>query len=118
MINVITTSRYKIHKQSLLKFAEKLLVESGVDFDMVLNIAFIGRRKMKEIALLYKHENVALPVLAFPYKETSSDIEKEKLFGEVVLCYPQVVLLAAERGKTLDDMINKLLAHGISNLLK
>jgi ssRNA-specific RNase YbeY (16S rRNA maturation enzyme) len=82
----------------------------------VLNIVFIGRRKMREIANTYKHEDVALPVLAFPYK--GEQIGEEELFGEVVLCYPQVVLLAAEREKKLDDMMEQLLDHGIKNLLK
>ncbi len=82
----------------------------------MLNIAFIGKRKMQAISNTYKHENVALPVLAFPYK--GEKVEDDQLLGEIVLCYPQVVLLAAQRAKKLDDMMYQLVDHGLQNLLK
>jgi probable rRNA maturation factor len=90
--------------------------KNGVLEDSVINVAFVGKRKMKDVSSTYKHEDVALPVLAFPYK--GETVENEKLLGEIVLCYPQVVLLAAERGKKLDDMVHQLVEHGLKNLLK
>ena len=116
MIHIVTSSRYKIHKSTLLRTTEILMRRHSVAEDAVLNIAFVGKRKMREIANTYKHEDVALPVLAFPYKEET--VENEKLLGEIVLCYPQVVLLAAERSKKLDDMMDQLIEHGLKNLLK
>lgn len=68
---------------------------------------------MKETAAKYKRENVALPVLSFLYEDTP---QKGETVGEIVLCYPQVVLLAAERGKRVDDVIVSLIEHGINNL--
>jgi ssRNA-specific RNase YbeY (16S rRNA maturation enzyme) len=116
MINVITSSRYKIHKKKLKTYTESLMHQYGIAEDKVVNIVFIGRRKMRTIANEYKHEDVALPVLAFPYK--GEQLGEEALFGEIILCYPQVVLLAAEREKTLDTMIEQLVDHGFKNLLK
>ena len=116
MINIVSSSRYNVHKSKLVIYAEFLLRKYNVSEDAVLNIAFVGIRKMKEISKTYKHENVALPVLAFPYKDEK--IENEKLLGEIVLCYPQVVLLAAERAKKLDDVMYQLVEHGLQNLLK
>ncbi|MEO6508509.1 MAG: rRNA maturation RNase YbeY [Patescibacteria group bacterium] len=116
MIHIVTSSRYRIHKTSLLRNTESLLRKYEVTEDAVLNIAFVGKRKMREISNTYKHEDVALPVLAFPYKEET--VENERLLGEIVLCYPQVVLLAAERSKKLDDMMFQLIEHGLKNLLK
>jgi len=71
---------------------------------------------MRSVAATYKHEDVALPVLAFSYRN-DEDME-EPLLGEIVLCYPQVVLLAAERNKRLDSLIDELVIHGLKNLLK
>jgi ssRNA-specific RNase YbeY (16S rRNA maturation enzyme) len=71
---------------------------------------------MKQIANQYKQEDVALPVLAFPYDENPSS--DEHLIGEILMCYPQVVLLAAERNKRVEDMITQLIEHGIRNILK
>jgi ssRNA-specific RNase YbeY (16S rRNA maturation enzyme) len=115
MINIISSSRYKIHKDHILNHATTVLDQFGVEEKDVVNIVFVGKRKMTEISNEYKHENVALPVLAFPYKQ---DETTPNLFGEVILCYPQVVLLAAERQRKLDDIINQLVEHGLRNLLK
>jgi len=89
------------------------LQKNGVDSHYALNIIFIGRTKMKSIASKYKKEREALPVLSFAY-----DHEKDNLLGEVFICYPQAVLLAAERNKTVEVIINSLIEHGIENILK
>ena len=115
MIHIICPSRYKISSKQLKQFAEGLFVEKQISTRAILNIAFVGTRKMKEIANTYKHEDVALPVLAFPYKDF--DIEGEQLYGEIILCYPQVVLLAAEKGKKVDEMIERMVAHGFNNIV-
>lgn len=72
---------------------------------------------MKQIAKTYKQENVALPVLAFPYKQ-GEQADGERIIGEVVICYPQAILLAAERTKTVDTMMKQLIEHGIRNIFR
>lgn len=88
----------------------------NIDQSLSINVVFVGKTKMRSIASAYKNEDVALPVLAFPYRADSST--GEPLLGEIFLCYPQIILLAAERNKRLDPMIDELLIHGIKNLLK
>ena len=81
-----------------------------------LNLVFIGKTKMKSISSTYKHEDVALPVLSFPIRDNSNP-EKE-FIGEVFICYPQAILLAAERNKRVDDLMTELVEHGVRNLFK
>lgn len=71
---------------------------------------------MKSISSTYKHEDVALPVLSFPIRDNSNP-EKE-FIGEVFICYPQAILLAAERNKRVDDLMTELVEHGVRNLFK
>lgn len=115
MINIISSSRYKINKEALLKRIESFLKSNGVVDTSVLNIVFVGRIKMRQVASTYKHEDVALPVLAFPYKDQVGD---DNLLGEVVICYPQAVLLAVERERKVDETLVNLIEHGIQNILK
>ena len=115
MINIVCPSRYKLDKKGLKDFTVSLLTKKHVNLRATVNLVFIGTRKMKDIARTYKNEDVALPVLAFPYKEI--DLSGEQMLGEVMLCYPQIVLLAAERGKKVDDMIQRLVEHGINNII-
>ena len=66
---------------------------------------------MKVFTEKYKNEKETLPVLSFKYNEDVG--ENEVLLGEVVICFPLVILLAAERNKRVDEMINELVKHGI-----
>lgn len=93
-----------------------MLINLAIPANTVLNIVFIGRKKMKDIATKYRQENVALPVLSFSYLDDPK--KNEKAIGEVVICYPQAVLLAAERNKRVDDIIMQLVKHGVENILK
>lgn len=112
MINVISSSRYKINRTLIKKGALEYLAQKDVIHHGTLNIVFVGRNKMKAIATKYKNEPVALPVLSFNY---GAGPEQEQL-SEIVICYPQAVLLAAERGKRVDDMISFLVNHAIDTL--
>jgi len=114
MIHIVTSSRYKINRKRIKKCIEKLFDYRGITEDMQVNCIFIGKTKMKQIALRYKKEDVALPVLSFPFLDDTH--QEERLLGEVFLCYPQIILLAAERNKKVEDMIDAMIEH--ENLLK
>lgn len=120
MIHIVSDPRYKIHAKQFKKSTESHLADRGFGSEFLLTVIFVGKRKMKSIAATYKHENIALPVLSFSYikeaKSSQGDAE-EKLLGEVFICYPQAVLLAAEREKRVDDMIVSLIEHGIETIL-
>lgn len=116
MINIVTSSRYKINRQKIKLLVENISEKEQLTSKYSLNIIFVGKNKMKSLTEKYKNEKETLPVLSFLYNEKVS--EEEILLGEVVVCYPLVILLAAERNKRVDEMINELIKHGIENLLK
>lgn len=116
MIEVITSSRYKVNRLLVKTVAQQLLLEKGFGENILLNVVFVGKKKMLTISREYKHEKDALPVLTFPYNESQEN--GNKLLGEIFICYPQAVLLAAERNRKVDDMILQLVHHGIDNLFK
>ncbi len=113
MVQIISSSRYKINRKTLKKTVSELLLNRGVNENQTLNIIFVGRNKMKDITNRYKHENQTLPVLSFKYNEL---VENKTLLGEIFICYPQAVLLAAERSKKVNDMIIYLIGHGLDNI--
>lgn len=116
MIHILSSSRYKINKKRLKPVIENYLSEKSISTDWIVNIIFVGKTKMKFITQTYKHEHETLPVLSFPYKDTQ--VDHEKILGEVFICYPLSVLLAAERNKKVDEILIWLIKHGIENLLK
>ncbi len=115
MINIISSSRYRINRKRLKTKTEEILKTLGVPENETLNIVFVGKNKMREVAKTYKNEDVALPVLSFAYKQTVDD---EPIIGEVFICYPQSVLLAAERNRKVEETLLTLIKHGVENLLK
>ncbi|MCX7955630.1 MAG: rRNA maturation RNase YbeY [Patescibacteria group bacterium] len=115
MINIFSSSRYKINKEKIKKSTDEFFLAKKIEKNILVNIAFIGKNKMKYLSLNYKNENIALPVLSFFYNEKQED---KILLGEIFICYPQAVLLAAERNKKVDEIINNLLIHGLENLIK
>src|SRR3989338_6332961 len=112
MIHIACPSRYKINKAAITHAASRFFAKNNIEESTIeCNVAFVGKTKMRQVSNTYKHEDVALPVLSFPFMEKQ---ENGKLFwGEVIMCYPQVVLLAAERNKRVDFMIETLLEHGL-----
>jgi len=116
MINIVTSSRYKINRQKIKLLVENIFEKEQLTSQCSLNIVFVGKNKMKSLTEKYKGEKETLPILSFPYNEKVGG--EEILLGEVVICYPLVILLAAERNKRVDEMINQLVKHGIENLLK
>ncbi len=115
MFNIISPSRYKINKKTIKKDLEEYFISKNIPPDYTLNIIFVGKNKMRKLSANYKQEDVALPVLSFFYNEKQ---ETDILMGEIFICYPQAVLLAAERNKKVDEMIKQLIIHGVDNLLK
>lgn len=112
IVNVFSSSRYKINRRIIKSKALEVLSRNRAPDNVALTIIFVGKNKMKMVSKTYKHEDEALPVLSFPYNETRS----EGLFlGEILICYPQAVLLAAHKNKRVDEMINFLIEHGIDN---
>jgi ssRNA-specific RNase YbeY (16S rRNA maturation enzyme) len=116
MIKIISPSRFIVNKALIQQTALDYLVSSKVDSSSSLNIIFIGRRKMKLIGKKYKKELKTFPILSFNYAD-SSKTDDEILIGEIFICYPMAVLLAAEKDKTVDEIINFLVNHGLDNIL-
>lgn len=123
MVKIISDPRYKLNKKKIKSETSNYLNQIGFADDYGLNLIFIGTRKMLQISTNYKKEKRALPVLSFSYLERKNNStivnpenSEEKLIGEIFLCYPQIILLAAERQKRVEDMIVDLVKHGIETI--
>ena len=141
MIHIVDSARFRIDRMFVKQVALAYLQKIGAPPKIGLNIIFVGKRKMIYIATVYKREPEALPVLSFSYittkriikhageidgdtiLQTEADatlptiVHDDNLLGEIFICYPQAVLLAAERNKKVDDTLKSLIEHGINNLV-
>lgn len=115
MVNLISSSRYRLDRSRIKKVVDDYLKTKGIGESYSLNLIFVGKNKMRQLSATYKKENEALPVLSFPYNEKE---EENILLGEIFICYPQAVLLAAERNRKVEETLINLIKHGVDNLLK
>lgn len=112
IITIFSSSRYKINRKLIKAKALEVLGEHNAPQDTTLSIAFVGKNKMRSVSKTYKNEDEALPVLSFPFNEKRAD---GMFLGEILICYPQGVLMAAHKNKRVDEVINFLVQHGIEN---
>lgn len=126
MINFFSRSNYKLNRKIVAEKISSYLKKYGFTDKDSLNVIFIGRRKMREIAKKYKKEDSAFPILSFSHLWQNNNIKTqnfpslptdERLIGEIFICYPQAVLLAAEREREVDTIIIELIKHGIENII-
>lgn len=117
MITIVSSSRYKVNRTRIKGKGESYLLTHEMDpVKTNVTIAFVGKNKMRKVSNDYKNEDVALPVLSFSFNESQDD--GYMLLGEILICYPQAILLAAERNKKVDDLLDSLIEHGLGNLIK
>lgn len=120
MIKIYSDPRHKFKKKELVRELDEYLLKETDDQEYLLNIILVGIRKMIKIASTYKGKKSALPVLSFSYLNNDAldrGEEDKSLIGEIFICYPQAVALAAEKGKRVDTTLYDLATHGIRNIL-
>jgi probable rRNA maturation factor len=96
----------------------------GVGGEVNVSVAVVGTRKMAELHRRYLKKEGATDVLAFPQQElgsgepgfVSSD-EAALELGDIVLCYPLIVEEAAREEVFVDDVVEKLVLHGLRHLM-
>lgn len=118
MINFFSRSNFKFDKKRLkaeiLEYLKKLQIEENKN----LNIIIAGKRKIKAINCKYRKENLAVPVLSFSYLNDNQNNNLENnMLGEVFICYPLAVIMAAQKEKEVDSILIELIKHGINNIL-
>lgn len=118
MVKIVSTSRFRLDKKTVAQKATSYLEKLGLHEKFFITIVFVGKRKMRSYSNTYKHEDVALPVLSFFYGQEKDEKEaRQSPYAEIIICYPQAVLLAAQRNKIVDAQIISLVEHGIRNLV-
>lgn len=120
MLKVYFTSdsRYKVDhnfvKKKIASIWEKRELPDGA-----ISVVFVGSRKAKKLAREYLKDNEPHPVLTFPLLSKDKEFlgyARERLFGEIVICYPQVTIYAAEQDKEINKIIGQFLDHAVTIL--
>lgn len=131
MIQVLiqSDSRYPVNRKVVRRgVLDTLLKHKVPSQDIEVSVSVVGERKMNELTEKYMKDGKKHEVLSFPFEDMSSggrmgsqafvnppdDILR---LGDIILCWPQVLLAAARDGVMVDDEVYLLTAHSTEHLL-
>ena len=81
-----------------------------------VSVAVVGSRKIRGLNKKWRNLDEETTVLTFAAEE-SRDENGILRIGDIVISYPQAREIAMDEGLTMDKAIEKLLVHGMNNLL-
>lgn len=117
MIVVLTSasSRYPVSRVNIKRVVEDYLKKQNLD-DVEVSVAIVGSRKMRELNKKWRNLDESTTVLTFGLEEPRG-LDGILRLGDIVISYPEARLIAQGDDLTMDQAIEKLLIHGLNNLL-
>jgi rRNA maturation RNase YbeY len=113
---ISSESRYPINRRKIRKTVLDYFRELGIE-EAEISIAIVGSRKIRELNKVWRGLDEPTTVLTFGLEEPR-DIRGILRIGDIVISYPQARLIAQEDQLLMDEAIDKLLIHGLNNLLR
>lgn len=143
MVNVLihTDTRYPVNRKIIRSAAQDTFKKFKIEnANLEVSVAVVGARKMKQLGDKYAGDGKKHQILTFALEEdpqnprvlsTSVPDSKQKSesygfvnppnevlkIGDIVLCWPQVLMEASEDEMMVDDKVYELVCHGINHLL-
>jgi len=117
MISILISSesRYPINRPKIKETILNYLKDIGID-DLEVSVAFVGERKIKKLNKEWRKLDEPTTVLTFGLEEPRG-IDGVLRIGDIVISYPGAREIAQDDDSTMDKAIDKLLIHGMNNLL-
>lgn len=82
-----------------------------------LSVALVDDLEIMELNARWRHRRRSTDVLAFSQVEGEFADHRATLLGDVVISVETAAVQAASRHRALDDVIAKLLVHGVLHLI-
>lgn len=112
---ITSGSRYPVNRRKVKSFVNQYFDKAGLT-DSEISVAFVGGRKIRELNKKWRSLDEETTVLTFALEEPRG-LDGILRIGDVVICYPQARLIASQDDLLMQEAIEKLLEHGLNNLL-
>ena len=83
--------------------------------DCVINLRLLNDKEMKKLNMQFRQKDKTTNVLSFPNDDIS--VKQTKNIGDIAISVEYVKAEARKEGKTFDDHIIHMLAHGVYHIL-
>ena len=128
MVNVLisTDPRYPVNRNAIREAVAEVFSSENIEsLNAEVSVLVCGMRKMRELSKKYLKDDLDHEVLSFPFSESSSKFAGEFVeapdevlkLGDVAICWPVLLQLAAEENILVDEKLKFLVSHGVEHLL-
>lgn len=83
--------------------------------DCFINLRLLNDKEMKKLNMQFRQKDKTTNVLSFPNDDIS--VKQTKNIGDIAISVEYVKAEAKKEGKTFDDHIIHMLAHGVYHIL-
>ena len=83
--------------------------------DCVINLRLLNDKEMRKLNMQFRQKDKTTNVLSFPNDDIS--VKQTKNIGDIAISVEYVKAEAQKEGKTFDDHIIHMLAHGVYHIL-
>ena len=83
--------------------------------DCVINLRLMNDKEMRKLNMQFRQKDKTTNVLSFPNDDIS--VKQTKNIGDIAISVEYVKAEAKKEGKTFDDHIIHMLAHGVYHIL-
>ncbi len=116
-IDVTSDPRYKVDRRFIRAYLQGGWRTRGLPDRGKVSVAFVGARKARALAKQYLNDDTAHPVLTLPYgKKDAAFPGSEDLLAEIVICFSQAAIFAAQQDKEVNTVISQFLDHAMTVL--
>lgn len=126
-VDVLADSKFPVNRKMIRERIITVLKKFNINGDRIMvSVLVVGDRKMRALNKKYRKLNKTTDVLSFPTEDPTQPMDNigfmqvEDLglsLGDIVVSYPQAVVVASEKNKLLDEVVGDLVEHGLMHLL-
>lgn len=117
MILIKHNKNWGLSEDLVSGLAKKALQKRGLnEKEVELSICFVGPKKAKELNIKYRQMSYIPQVLGFPMSKVK-DSDGMIRMGDIVICNSKLKYEAKFQHKSIDDILEFWLLHGVDNLL-
>ena len=118
MVRVLIKSegKFPIKKQIIKKAVVNTLKANEMKGNFEVSVSVVGEGQMDKLSQKYMKDGKKHQVLSFPLEDRVSPDGILRL-GDIIFCYPQILLAAKRDGAIVDDEIYSLTVHSTEHLL-
>lgn len=106
-----------LDEKVVLKHANKALIHFGYEDGVELSVIFVGRKKAKDLNMSYRQKDYIPQVLGFPMSK-KADADGVVRLGDIVICTQKLKYEVVFLGRSLEDILDEWMIHGVDNLVK